>query len=130
MEHVIAAALGRFVDDWHFSHVVRHAGLLLLSGVTGTDESGLVDPEQTRQFEQAFEHLRTYLEAADACFADVLEITSYRVGLRRHLSAFTAVKDRYLLKPYPAWSAIGVSELIAEGALVEIRAVARDRRAS
>jgi hypothetical protein len=36
----------------------------------------------------------------------VLEITTYHVGLRRHLDAFTAVKDRYLTKAYPAWSAV------------------------
>jgi enamine deaminase RidA (YjgF/YER057c/UK114 family) len=38
------------------------------------------------------------------------------------------VKDRHIVAPYPAWSAIGVSELIAEGALVEIRAIAIDDR--
>jgi hypothetical protein len=37
--------------------------------------------------------------------------------LREHLGTFTAVKDRHIFAPYPAWSAIGVSELITEGAL-------------
>ena len=35
-----------------------------------------------------------------------------------------AVKDRYLTDPYPAWTAIGVSELAAPAALVEVRVVA------
>ena len=34
------------------------------------------------------------------------------------------VKDRYILEPYPAWTAIGVSELIVPGGLMEIRAIA------
>ncbi len=51
-------------------------------------------------------------------------MTSYHVGLREHLAEFVAAKDRHIAAPYPAWSAIGVSELITEGALVEIRALA------
>jgi enamine deaminase RidA (YjgF/YER057c/UK114 family) len=38
------------------------------------------------------------------------------------------VKDRHIFAPYPAWSAMGVSELITEGALVEIRVIATDDR--
>ena len=34
-------------------------------------------------------------------------------------------KDEVIKLPYPAWSAIGVTELITEGTLVEIRAIAR-----
>ena len=87
---------------------------------------GRVPAQPTAQFEQAFAHLRTYLEAAGASVGDVLEMTTYHVGLRRHLEEFRAVKDRHIGPPYPAWSAIGVSELITEGALVEIRVIARD----
>jgi len=49
---------------------------------------------------------------------------SHVVAAREHLEAFVAAKDRWIAPPYPAWSAIGVSELITEGALVEIRAIA------
>ncbi|HIB5011826.1 TPA: RidA family protein, partial [Klebsiella quasipneumoniae subsp. quasipneumoniae] len=35
------------------------------------------------------------------------------------------VKDRYIKAPYPAWTAIGVSEFIPENALVEMRIVAK-----
>jgi enamine deaminase RidA (YjgF/YER057c/UK114 family) len=55
---------------------------------------------------------------------DVAELTSYHVDLRKHLDDFIAVKDRHIQRPYPAWSAIGVSELITPGALVELRVVA------
>jgi enamine deaminase RidA (YjgF/YER057c/UK114 family) len=122
---MIVPGLERFEADWHFSHVVRHGDTLYLSGVTGTDADGTVAADPTEQFEQAFAHLRRYLETAGATMGDVLEMTTYHVGLRRHLAAFTAVKDRHVGPPYPAWSAIGVSELITEGALVEIRVVAR-----
>jgi enamine deaminase RidA (YjgF/YER057c/UK114 family) len=126
MDHITVPELGRFEDDWHFSHVVRDRGLLLLSGTTGTDEDGHVSSDPETQFEQAFRHLELYLRAGGAGFADVLELTSYHVELRRHLDVFRAVKDRWMKKPYSAWSAIGVSELITPGALVELRVVARD----
>jgi enamine deaminase RidA (YjgF/YER057c/UK114 family) len=125
-DHLIVPELARFEADWRFSHVVRTRGLLLLSGVTGTDEHGHVSGDPTTQFEQAFEHLRLHLATAGAAFREVAEMTTYHVDLRRHLDAFTAVKDRHILQPYPAWSAIGVSELITPGALLEIRAVALD----
>jgi hypothetical protein len=36
MEQVIVERLRSFEDDWHFSHAVKAAGLILLSGVTAT----------------------------------------------------------------------------------------------
>jgi enamine deaminase RidA (YjgF/YER057c/UK114 family) len=41
------------------------------------------------------------------------------------LSTFIKVKDEFFAAPYPAWTAVGVSELITDGALAEIRAIAR-----
>ena len=125
MDHLIVPELAAFEDAWHFSHVVHVNGLLLLSGVTGTKPDGSVASEPREQFEDAFEHLRLYLAAAGADVQDVAELTSYHVGLRAHLDTFTSVKDRHLGHPYPAWSAIGVTELITAGALVELRVVAR-----
>jgi enamine deaminase RidA (YjgF/YER057c/UK114 family) len=124
VRHFSVPGLEAFNEQRHFSHVVAAGGLLLLSGVTGTHADGTVSPDPEEQFERAFAHLRRYLAAAGASLADVAEITSYYVGLREHLETFMAVKDRHLVKPYPAWSAIGVAELITEGALVELRAVA------
>ncbi|UJA19330.1 RidA family protein [Thermoleophilia bacterium SCSIO 60948] len=120
----IPEGLERFEADWHFTHAVEARGLVFCSGVTGTSVNGRVDADPAAQFHQAFEHLRVYLEAAGCSIDGLVEITSYHVGLREHLEAFLAVKDLWIEPPYPAWSAIGVSELITPGALVEIRAVA------
>lgn len=77
-----------------------------------------------------FDHLQQYLAAADTDLDALVEITTYHVNMREHLDAFIAVKDEYLTDPYPAWSAIGVTELITSGALVELRAIAEDPHAS
>lgn len=65
------------------------------------------------------------MAAADLTFDDVVEMTTYHVGLREHLSAFIKVTDEFVGDPYPAWTAIGVSELITEGTLAEIRVICR-----
>ncbi len=128
MEHFRAAGLEPFESRWHFSHAVAARGLLVLSGVSATSVEGVLASDPAEQFEQAFVHLRLYLQAAGASLGDVVELTSYHVDLRQHLDVFMAAKDRHLVAPYPAWSAIGVSQLITHGALVEIRAIAVDPR--
>lgn len=57
-EHLSVGALAEFTDQWHFSHVVRARGLLFLSGVTGTDVEGHVDPDPARQFENQLDTRR------------------------------------------------------------------------
>jgi len=84
------------------------------------------DPEA--QFAVAFETLRGILREADADLSDIVEITSYHLGISTHMDAFMRVWARYLTEPYPAWTAVGVSELIVPGGLVELRAVAVERK--
>ncbi len=118
-------AFSNYVDDWHFSPVLDTGAFVFFSGVTGArpDRSVAADPET--QIRDTFEFLRQHLAAASLTFDDVVEMISYHVDLRTHLSAFMKVKDEYVDPPYPAWSAIGVSELITEGTIVEIRLIAR-----
>ena len=40
--------------------------------------------------------------------------------LNEHIGVFMQVKDGFMKEPYPAWTAVGVSEL-GFGALVEIK---------
>lgn len=83
------------------------------------------DPEA--QFATAFEALGAILAEAGAGLCDIVELTTYHVEMGRHMETFMRVRDRYLSAPWPAWTAIGVSELIVPGGLVEIRAVAEAR---
>jgi enamine deaminase RidA (YjgF/YER057c/UK114 family) len=55
----------------------------------------------------------------------IVDMTTYHVGLREHLDAFIKVKDEFVSEPYPAWTAIGVTELITKGTLIEIRIIAK-----
>ena len=48
------------------------------------------------------------------------EMTTFHVGVLEHIATFMHVKDGFVKEPYPAWTAVGVTEL-AFGALVEIK---------
>jgi enamine deaminase RidA (YjgF/YER057c/UK114 family) len=124
---VVPAGMEMAYEQFHFAPAVRTGRWLHCSGQLGTDEKfqAVADPEA--QFVQAFENVKSVLAAAKLDFGDVVEVTTFHVGLREHLGAFMAVKDRYLEAPYPAWTAIGVVELAVPNALVEIRVTARLR---
>ena len=126
MKRVLAAPdFAHYPDRWHLSPLVESGGFAFLSGVTGVRPDGSLSGDPETQFRDAFTFVQQNLAAAGLGFADVVEMTTYHVGLRRHLAAFIKVKDAFVAPPYPAWSAIGVTELITEGTLVEIRVIAR-----
>jgi enamine deaminase RidA (YjgF/YER057c/UK114 family) len=118
-------AISHFIEDWHLSPVLDTGEFVFLSGVTGARPDLTVASDPEMQFRDAFESLRQNLAAAELTFDDVVEMTSYHVGLRGHLAIFMKVKDEYVTAPYPAWSAIGVSDLITPGTIVEVRLIAR-----
>lgn len=62
---------------------------------------------------------------AGVTLSDVVEIVTYHVGLKDHFREFVLIKDEFIKEPYPAWTAIGVSELAADGAVIEIKVTAR-----
>ena len=124
-ELVIPASHRTMYDRFHFAPAARTGEWLLCSGQIGAgpDGRGIADPEA--QFVAAFELVGQVLAEAGLGFGDVVEITTFHVGLMQHIGTFMRVKDRYLPEPYPAWTAIGVVELAVPGGLVEIRATAR-----
>jgi enamine deaminase RidA (YjgF/YER057c/UK114 family) len=122
---IVTSEFANYPSDWHFSPGLDTGDFVFFSGITGTrsDLSIAADPET--QFREAFRILQANLIQARLALSHLVEITTYHVELRRHLHAFISVKDEYIAEPYPAWTAIGVSELITDGALVEIRAIAK-----
>jgi enamine deaminase RidA (YjgF/YER057c/UK114 family) len=121
---VIAPGMERFYSDFHFAPAVKHDGRLFCSGVIGIGADGKAPSDPETQFTRAFEMLGSVLTAAGASFADIVEMTTFHVDLRKHMGAFTKVKDRYIHEPYPAWTAIGITELAFPGGLVEVKVIA------
>ena len=147
---IVPEALKNVYENWHFAPAVTAGNLIFCSGIIGTSIDGnkpstnpldgaratlsekedaaiaaliaVRDPEA--QFSTAFEALSAILSEAGADLSDLVEMTTYHVDMTTHMDCFVRVKDRYIKAPYPAWTAVGVSELAVPGGLMEIRAVA------
>jgi enamine deaminase RidA (YjgF/YER057c/UK114 family) len=114
-------------ERWHYAPAVRDRDRLWCSGVMGIEADGTLNADPGAQITRAFELIGVLLHTAGLGLPDIVEMTSYHVGLQAHLRTFRQVRDRFLKAPYPAWTAIGVSELARAGGLVEIVVVARLR---
>jgi len=122
---VIPKGMENYYEQYHFAPAVKDGDRLYCSGVIGVGADGKVPADPETQFTQAFEMLKSVLTTAGASLTDVVEMTTFHAGLQTHLPTFMKVKDRYLQEPYPAWTAIGITELALPGGLVEIKVIAR-----
>lgn len=125
MKEVIPTWMQPIYDGFHFAPAVIDGDYLRCSGMIGLRPDLSVPEDPKEQFTLAFENLRGLLAEAGLTFADVVEMSSYHVGLRAHMQAFGEVKDGFMSAPHAAWTAVGVSELAVPGALVEIQVTAR-----
>lgn len=116
-----------YYREWGFSPAVECRGFIFVSGCTGTMDDGTVPSGIADQTRQAFSRIKISLDEAGVEFSDIVEMTTYHIGLNSHLDEFIAVKNEFISEPYPAWTAIGVTELASEGAIVEIRVTAKSK---
>jgi enamine deaminase RidA (YjgF/YER057c/UK114 family) len=124
----------RAVSEFHYSPVRRAGEWLYISGVVAGPAPGEArDVEAFKaQTRRAFSHLKRGLEAGGASFADVVMINTFHVwdgpgftGDREaQFAAFGAVKDEFMRPPYPAWTAVGTTGLLAPDGVVEIQMIA------
>lgn len=112
-------------DVWHFSPAIESGEFVFVSGCTGNRPDGTISQVATEQFEQTFLTIEKTLAAAHLTLDDIVEMTTYHVGLKKQLKSFMNVKDKYINKPYPAWTAIGISELAVDDAIIEIKVTAK-----
>jgi enamine deaminase RidA (YjgF/YER057c/UK114 family) len=123
----VAKGFEHYQRDWHFSPALAAGGFVFLSGITGVRPDGSLSSDPETQFRDTFNFVSLHLEAAGLELHDIVDLMTFHVGLRKHLKTFMKVKDEFIAAPYPTWTAIGVSELITEGTLLEIRIVAASR---
>jgi enamine deaminase RidA (YjgF/YER057c/UK114 family) len=111
-------------DSFHFSQANRVGDTIWVSGQVGVDDNLVPASTMAAQARLAFEGLKRTLAAAGASLSDVVELTTFHVDLRGELDQFTKVKDEYIPRNSPAWTAVGVTQLALPQLRVEIRAVA------
>lgn len=122
---IIPPDLQSYYDDWHMSPGLLCDGFVFFTGFTGTRPDGTLSENAETQIRDAFAKVQSVLEAGGMGFEHLVEMTSYHVGLRDHLETFKSVRDSFVVEPYPAWTAIEVAGFVREGAIVEIRVIAR-----
>ena len=110
-------------QSMQFSQAVRMGQMIWISGQVGMDEKLQMAEGIEAQSRQAFQNLQKVLEASGATVEDVVELVTYHISMR-DMGDFAKVKSEFFKKDYPAWTAVGVQELVLPGLLVEIRATA------
>ncbi len=117
---------GKFsYDRLHFSEAMKSNGFLFCSGIIGTGARGKLPDTLAEEFHNAWKKVGSLLQEAGCDFCDIVECTTYHVNFHGHIGEFSTIRDEYLQEPWPAWTAIGITELFVEGAHVEIRITAR-----
>jgi enamine deaminase RidA (YjgF/YER057c/UK114 family) len=121
---IIPPAWTSFYEATNIPAAVRVGKLLRLTGHTGDRADGSFDEDAEAQIRQTFANIANTLAESGATWADVVEINSFHVRFADHREAELTVASEFLEAPYPAWSAVGVTELYEPEALYELRCVA------
>ncbi len=124
IESIVPEGQESLYNQFHVAQAVRSGDFVFCSGQIGSDGSGGVPEAALDEFRLAWKAVGTVLAAAGLDFKDIVECTTYHVGLNEHLASFMKARDEVLSEPWPAWTAIGISELAVPGGRVEIRVVA------
>ena len=111
-------------DNHRYAAANRAGDLLFVSGQVGSREDGSPEPDFASQVRLTFRNLEGVLKAAGCSFDDIVDVTSFHTDPAAQFETVLAVKDEvFREKPYPSWTAIGVTWLA--GFDFEIKVVAR-----
>lgn len=112
-------------NNFHFSQAVCSGKMVLCSGQLGTTAQGKIPGDLADEFRNAWRAIGNVLAMRGLNHSHIVEYTTFHVGLAGTLATFMKVRDEFISAPWPAWTAIGISELAVPGAHVEIRVTAQ-----
>ncbi len=124
---VVPASWNQFYEATGIPAAVRSGEVLRLTGHTGDRADGSFADDPEAQTRQTFMNVELTLSEAGLQWSDVIEITTYRVGLRAQADVALRVAAEFLDPPYPAWTDVGITELFEPDALFEMSCVAIGR---
>ncbi|OAZ91418.1 RidA family protein [Halomonas sp. G11] len=111
-------------DQNTYSAAVRSGDFLFVSGQVGSREDGSPEPDFAAQVQLAFDNLQSVLAAAGASFDDIVDVTSFHTDPEAQFPIWLDAKARaFPEKPYPNWTAVGVTWLA--GFDFEIKVIAK-----
>jgi 2-iminobutanoate/2-iminopropanoate deaminase len=108
-----------------YSPVVVSGDLVLTAGQVGFDENGdLVSDEIEAQARQAFDNLRSCLEAAGSSLDEVVKVNAFLADFA-DFDAYNDVYRQYFSAPYPARTTVQAG--LAPGLRIEVEAIGQRR---
>ncbi|HYD78846.1 MAG TPA: Rid family hydrolase [Paucimonas sp.] len=118
---------GREVEyqRYRYAPAVRVGDTVILSGIPAYKGDGYA-----AKVRNMFDEVKRTLEHAGATLDDVVEITTFHAGagdtaaFQQEFREFLKIHAEYFKQDYPAWTAVGKTTLLADGAPVEMRVVA------
>lgn len=122
----IAEAAGVHPPFARYSHAIEvpaGARTLFLSGQLGIAADGAVPPDAAGQAELIFQAIARILAEAGMTVADLVRLNAYVVD-RADLSAYMAVRDRFVADPPPASTLLLVAGFTRPEFRLEVEAVA------
>lgn len=114
-------------ETMQFSQAVRMGETVWISGQVGMDEHFNMAEGIEGQASLAFQNLQRVLQDAGGGLGDIVELVTYHTSMK-DMKDFAKIKAQFIPAHYPAWTAVGVTELVLPGLLVEIRATAVIKR--
>lgn len=124
-EHLAPDGWEDSYHQFHYTPVVKVGDMVIVSGIPA-----MRGDTYEAKIRWMFEQLKAHLQSAGATLADVVELTTFHAGpkdttaFRAEFATFAKIHHEYFPAHYPAWTAVGTTALLAEGAPVEMRVVA------
>ena len=125
---IVPSVWAAFYEETHIPAATAVGDTLHVTGHTGENAEGLFPEDPEAQIRGTFANIALTLAEAGASWSDVVSLTTYHVGLRRQTAMVLRVAGDFLEVPYPAWTAVGVTELWPPEAVVETSCIAVLRR--
>ncbi|HEY5756112.1 MAG TPA: Rid family hydrolase [Steroidobacter sp.] len=110
-------------EKWGYADALLSGDTAYFSGLIAMLKEGERTPEAA--YERMFGLFDERLRKVGCTWDDVVDITSYHTDLSAQMPFFLEVKRKYVRQPFPAWTAVGVSRLIADTGVTEMKLVAR-----
>jgi enamine deaminase RidA (YjgF/YER057c/UK114 family) len=121
---VIPASWNQFYAATSIPAAIRSGNVVRLTGHTGDRPDGTFSNDPEAQTRQTFENVALTLSEVGLQWSDVVEVTTYRVGLRAQGDIVLRVAAEFLDAPYPAWTDVGITDLFEADAVFEMSCVA------
>src|SRR4051812_222482 len=126
---LVPKGYGEFMrDTYHYSQGVQVGDLVFVTGQGGWDDSFEIADDVAVQIRNAFRNVETVLAEANLTWADVIDMTSYHVGIDESVLATMVEEVRSRCPDHqPLWTVLGVAALALPTMKVEIAANAVTR---